>query len=91
MVLQKKAPKAIHEELAATLGDDSLSYSSVKKWAALFKAGRQSTEDDPRGGRPSTAVTEENVEAVEDLVMNDRRVSVRKIAAETQISVGSVV
>lgn len=90
MVLQKKAPKAIHEELAATLGDDSLSYSSVKKWAALFKAGRQSTEDDPRGGRPSTAVTEENMEAVEDSVMNDRRVSVRKIAAETQVSVGSV-
>ena len=55
--------------------DVSLSYSSVKKWAALFKFGRQSTEDDSRGGRPSTAVTEENVEAVENLVINDRRVS----------------
>ena len=63
MVLQKKTRKAIHEELAATLGNDSLFYSIAKKWAALFKAGRQSTEDDPRGGRPSTAVTEENVES----------------------------
>lgn len=90
MVLQQKAPKAIHEELVATLGEDSLSYTSVKKWAALFKAGRQSTEDDARSGRPSTAVTGENVQAVENLVMADRRVSVRNIAAETQMSVGSV-
>lgn len=89
MILQNKSPKAIHEELVARLGDNSMSYSFVKKWAALFKAGRESVEDDERSGRPSTAVTQEYVAAVENFVMDDRRVSVRHIAAEVKWSVGS--
>ena len=48
MVLQKKAPNGIHEELMTTIGT-TFPNSIAKKWAALFKAGRQSTEDDPRG------------------------------------------
>ena len=52
-----------------------MSYSFVKKWAALFKGGRESVEDDERSGRP--AVTQENVAAVENFVMKNRCVSVR--------------
>ena len=37
----------------------------------LFKAGRQSIEDDLHSGRPPTAVSEENVEEVGHLVMNE--------------------
>ena len=40
MALQTKAPKAVYKELVATLGEYSLSYSSVKKWAALFRLNR---------------------------------------------------
>ena len=46
--LKNLSPKEIHEDMTATLGEDAPSYSMVKKWAAEFKRGRQSLEDDPR-------------------------------------------
>ena len=58
MVMQQKTPKLIHEELQVTLGDSALANPTVKKWAALFKAGRESVQDDARCGRPTTAVND---------------------------------
>ena len=59
--LQKKglAPKDIHADMVATLGDDAPALSTVKKWEAEFKKGRESLEDDPRSGRPASATTQE--------------------------------
>ena len=42
MVLQKKEPKDIQEELVATLPDNTLAYSTVQEQTALFKAGQES-------------------------------------------------
>ena len=55
--LQKKElpTKEIHADMVSTLGDDASALSTVKKWAAKFKRGRESLEDDSRSGRPSTA------------------------------------
>ena len=36
-------------------------------------------EDVPRMGRPSTITTDENIEAVERIVMRNRQVSVRRV------------
>ena len=57
--LQKKelTTKKIHADMVSTLGDDAPALSTVKKWAAEFKKGRKSLEDDLRSGRPSTATT----------------------------------
>ena len=49
------APKEIHTDLAATLGDDAPALPTVQKWAVEFKIGRESFKDDPRLGRLSTA------------------------------------
>ncbi|XP_066270858.1 histone-lysine N-methyltransferase SETMAR-like [Branchiostoma lanceolatum] len=44
--------------MAKTLGEDFPSYSTVKKWVANFKRGKESVKDDPRSGRPKTATSE---------------------------------
>ena len=90
MVLQKKKPKEIHDELVATLDDNALRYATVKKWTALFKDGRESIDDDLRSGRSTSAVTDESVKDVEKFVEKDWRVSVPYIASEMSIFVGFV-
>ena len=58
----------------------------MTKWAAEFKSGRESIEDDEKSGRPKDATTDENVEIVDNLVMCDRRRDLRGIASEVGIS-----
>jgi histone-lysine N-methyltransferase SETMAR len=90
--LVKKGMQArqIHDDMLLTLDDSAPSYSTVKKWVALFKFGRTSIEDDHRSGRPREGVTSENVEKVQQLVMKDRRLTVRQISEELDISKSTV-
>ena len=70
VVLQNKVARVIHEYLLATPGEHYLPYRSVKARIELFKASRENIEDD-LSGRPPVAVSEENVEEVGHLVMNE--------------------
>ena len=54
-----KHPKEIHEDFIETIGKESLSYSTVKTWAADFKRGRESADDDGRSDRPKDATANE--------------------------------
>ena len=45
--LKGKTPKQVYQDMEATLGEDALSYSMVKKWAGNLKLGRKSLEDNP--------------------------------------------
>ncbi|XP_023217468.1 putative uncharacterized protein FLJ37770 [Centruroides sculpturatus] len=83
-------PSQIKADMDEVLGESAPSYTTVKKWTALFKYGRESVEDDPRSGRRSTAVTEENIDKVHNLVLADRRLKTREIAETTGISVDRV-
>lgn len=90
LCLKKMSSKDIHSDLVETLGDSAPPYSTVARWAKEFKLGRTSTEDEHREGRPSTSLTEDNVKKVEDVVLADRRVTIRHVAEVTGISYGSV-
>ena len=70
--LQKKglSTKKIHTDMVSTLGDDAPALSTVKKHAAEFKR-RESLEDDPRSGHPSTATIQENIDRIHQMKMND--------------------
>ena len=48
-------PNEINSKFIKVYGDSSPSFSTIKKWAAEFKHGRTSLEDDPREGRPKSA------------------------------------
>ena len=76
--------REIHEDFMETLGKESPSNSTVKKWAA------DSVEDDGRSSRPQNATADENVKVVHTLVMCDRRRDLWIIASEVGISFGAV-
>lgn len=64
--------KALHEDMSITLGKDAPSYSTMKRWAAEYKHGRESLEDDPCPGRPVMLATPEIIQRIHDMVMTNR-------------------
>lgn len=76
----------IQRQLADVFGVQAMSRSTVFRWLDLLKTGRDSLEDDPRQGRPSTAVSDKSVAAVKNVLEDDRRATVRDIAEEVGIS-----
>jgi histone-lysine N-methyltransferase SETMAR len=75
----------IHSKFIKVYGNSS-SFSTIKKWAAEFKRGRTSLEDDPREGRPKSATIPEIIEQVCDMILDDRRMKVCEIAETIGIS-----
>jgi transposase len=78
-------PNEIHSKFVKVYGDYSPSFSTIQKWAAKFKCGRTSLEDDPREGCPKSA-TPEIIEQVHDTVLKDWRMKVHEIAETIGIS-----
>lgn len=81
-----KSASETYELLKEVFGDECLSRSNVFIWFQRFKDGRQSVEDDPRSGRPSSSKTDENIVKVRDLVRSDRRLTIREMADELNLS-----
>ncbi|VVC35518.1 Hypothetical protein CINCED_3A017225 [Cinara cedri] len=74
--------------IKTAFGDDSLSCSVTFEWFKRFKDGQQSIND-PRSGRPSTSRNDYVVANIYKKVRNDRRLTVRELANEAGISIGS--
>ena len=66
------------------------SYRTVAKWVAEFKNPEHGFEDASRMGRPSAITADENIEAVERIVMRDRQISIRRLAEELAISKATI-
>src|SRR5436190_23148743 len=90
MFLKGNTPTQIKDELDSVYGDSAPSFTTVKFWAAKFKRGRKSLGDDERSGRPKTAITDENIAKVHEMVLDDRRIKVREIAEVMKMSKESV-
>ena len=80
------ALKAIFEELVIVCPDSHLSYSRVCEWAARFRGGRLSVEDDLRPGPEFKVRTDENIARIKAFVDEDPHCSIKEIAHESGIS-----
>jgi transposase len=79
-------PNEIHSKFITIYGFSSSSFATITKWAAEFKRCRTSLEDDPCEGRPKSATTPEIIKQVHDVILDDRRTKVLKIAETIVIS-----
>ncbi|CAF3553800.1 unnamed protein product [Rotaria sp. Silwood1] len=53
----------IPDELATAYGQDVVSYCTVTRWIQRFSNERESLEDNPRRGRPLSAIIQQNIDA----------------------------
>ena len=77
------------EMLTKAYGESAMSKTRVYGWYKRFQDGREDVEDDERPGRPSTSTTDENVEEVKEMVINDRRITIREVTNDVGMSIGS--
>jgi len=74
--------------LGNCFGSDTLKKTAVYEWHERFKSGRESVEDDERSGRPSK--TDENINKVREMLINNRKLTIRKLAEDLNIAYGSI-
>lgn len=86
-----KNAKEIEVDLRKVYGDSTPPYRTISWWVAEFHRGRENLEDDPRSGRPHTAVTQENVARVQQMVKEDRRIKLKELEAAIGISRPSII
>jgi len=52
-------------------------YNVVKSWLAEFKRGRNGVEDEHHPGCPKDVASSKNVQIVNDMLKEDRRLTIR--------------
>ena len=77
--LQKKSmiPRDIYEHIAEILNEDTFSFATVQMWTLEFKWGKDdNTEDYSRVDRSKSYATDEYVDTIHRMVLDDRRLIV---------------
>ncbi|PNF21867.1 hypothetical protein B7P43_G05278 [Cryptotermes secundus] len=86
LLAKEEIPAAeIHQRLQRAYGSVCMGASSVRKWVKHFKDGNTSIEDESRSGRPQTASVERNKERVDEIIQDDRRMTVDTVARKLGI------
>ena len=64
--------------------------TQVQLWYNRFKEGQEDVNDDTCPGRPRTSTIYENIEAVKIMILDNRRITIKEVAADdVGISFGS--
>ncbi|UYV84904.1 hypothetical protein LAZ67_X003942 [Cordylochernes scorpioides] len=60
-----------------------------QRLSVVQNEGREDVNDEERAGRPSTSTTDEKINEVEKMILANRRITVREVAEDLNISIGS--
>ena len=83
-------PVDIHRRMQAVYGDKSVSHTTVKNWTTMFQEGRELTKDLPRPGQAHIVASEDAIAKIDAAIRVDRRRSLRSLAEEFAVSLGTV-
>ncbi len=75
-------------QMKAVHGYSCLSDATIRRWFSKFEAGLNRTTDLPRSGAP-TLRTPRKIRQVREIIQQDKRQSVARVAARSQLSVGT--
>ena len=60
--------------LTVAFDESTMSATQVQLWYNRFKEGWKDVNDDARPGRRSASITDENIEALKKLILDNRRI-----------------
>ena len=72
MFREGESASKVYIRLQKAYGEHCMSRARVFEWFKRFKTGRTSIDNEPRSGRPSTAVNEQTIVQVNKLIRGDR-------------------
>ena len=76
--------------LQKAFGDETMSQKKFYKWYRDFKEGRECVDDLQRSERPSTSIDDQNINKIKEIVLGNRRLTIRELVDMVGISFGSV-
>ncbi|XP_021925029.1 putative uncharacterized protein FLJ37770 [Zootermopsis nevadensis] len=87
LVCENETVGNIHKRLQKVYGEDTVDRRTVSHWAQRTsgKGGHADIRDLPRSGRPQSAWTDANVERVNNMIMADRRITVKQLSLRLDI------
>jgi len=74
-----KTATECYEILKTAFGEQATGRSETFRWFSRFKAGRNSTDDDERSGRPVSSSTPEMIEKMRQIFREDRRRTIDEV------------
>ena len=78
-----------YEWLKTAFGEQAMGRSQIFLWFSRFKAGRTSTDDDERSGRPVSSSTSEMIDRVHRNIRENRRLTIDEVIMLVGISHGT--
>ena len=75
--------------LTVVFGESTMSWTQFQLWYNRFMQGQVDVNEDAHPGSPSTSTTNENIEAVKKMILDNHGIIIKEIADDVGISFGS--